>query len=246
MDCPPPANLLTSLHPNESSRLEFLSTGVHGIDRLLGGGLSLHQVSMVYGEAATGKTILSMQCVLEAARKEYKVLYIDSEQSFSANRMEHIAGGTELAERIVLFRPEDFEEQGHVVESIENLLTKTPTLLVVDSVTGLYRTGRVNPERYFARDRELNRQVAQLHALASRFAMWVLLTGQVHSSPAGPVWLVEPVAERTLRHWSDTILRLNKTPRPGVRDCFLEKRNGLEVSGTHWPFRITESGIEDA
>jgi len=230
----------------EPSSLDFLSVGCNGIDSLLGGGLALHQVSLVYGEAATGKTILSMQCVLEAARKNYKVFYVDSEQSFSANRMEHLAGGAEVAERIVLFRPDDFDEQGRIIESIESLLTKTPTLLVIDSITGLYRTRRADSEGFFARDRELNRQIAQLHALASRFATWVLLTGQVHSSPTGPVWLVEPVAERTLRHWSDLILRLNKTPRPGVRDCFLEKRNGLEVAGSHSPFRITESGVEDA
>jgi DNA repair protein RadB len=230
----------------ESSKLHFLAVGCHGLDRLLGGGLALHQVSLLYGEAATGKTILAMQYALDAARKGHKVLYVDSDQSFSANRMAHLAGGTEVAERIVLFQPEDFEEQGRVVENIENLLSKTPTLLVVDSITGLYRTGRVAPASFFARDRELNRQIAQLHALASRFAAWILLTGQVHSSPSGREWLVEPVAERTLRHWSDLILRLNETPRSGVKDCFLEKRNGLEVSGGHCPFKITESGIEDA
>jgi len=226
--------------------LDFLSTGSHGIDRLLGGGLPLHQIGLLYGEAATGKTILSMQCVLEAARKEYKVFYLDADQSFSANRMEQLAGGRELAERIVLFRPEDFDDQGRIVENIENLLTKTPTLLVVDSITGLYRGGQVKSEGYFGRDRELNRQLAQLDALSSRFAVWILLTGQVHSSPVGGEWLVEPVATRTLGHWSDLILRLTQTPRSNVRDCFLEKRNGLDVSGSHCPFKITDDGIEDA
>jgi RecA/RadA recombinase len=226
--------------------LDFLSTGCHGIDKLLGGGIALHQVSLLYGEAATGKTILSLQFALNAARREYKVIYLDSDQSFSANRMEHLTGDRELVERIILFRPEDFEGQGRIVESIQNLLTKTPTLLVVDSITGLYRVGRVSPHSFFGRDRELNHQIAQLHALASRFPTWVLLTGQVHSSPAGREWLVEPVAERTLRHWSDLILRLNETPRSSVRDCFLEKRSGLEVSGNHCSFKITDSGIEDA
>jgi len=226
--------------------LDFLSSGSDALDRLLGGGFPFHQISLLYGEAATGKTILSMQCVLEAARKEYKVFYLDSDQSFSANRMERLAGGRELAERIVLFRPEDFDEQGRIVENIENLLTKTPILLVVDSITGPYRGGQVKPEGYFGRDRELNRQLAQLDALASRFAAWILLTGQVHSSPTGGEWLVEPVATRTLRHWSDLILRLTQTPRSNVRDCFLEKKNGLDVSGNHCPFKITDEGIEEA
>ena len=226
--------------------MDFLSSGSDAIDRLLGGGFPFHQISLLYGEAATGKTILSMQCVLEAARKEYKVFYLDSDQSFSANRMERLAGGRELAERIVLFRPEDFDEQGRIVENIENLLTKTPTLVVVDSITGLYRGGQVKPEGYFGRDRELNRQLAQLDALGSRFAAWILLTGQVHSSPTGGEWSVEPVATRTLRHWSDLILRLTQTPRSNVRDCFLEKKNGLDVSGNHCPFKITDEGIEEA
>ena len=186
-----------------------------------------------------------MQCVLEAARKGYKVFFVDSDQSFSSNRMEEQSDGAELAENIVVFRPEDFNEQIRIVERIENLLTKTPSLLVIDSITGLYRTGSIKSEEFFGRDRQLNREIAQVHALASRFALWVLLTGQVHSSPSGPEWLVEPVATRTLRHWSDMILRLNQTPRQGVRDCFLEKKNGVEVSGNHCPFKITESGIED-
>jgi len=226
--------------------LDFLTTGCHGIDRLLGGGLPIQQIGLVYGEAATGKTILSMQCALEAARRDYKVFYLDSDQSFSANRMEQLAGGRELAERIVLFRPEDFEQQSRVVESIENLLTRTPTLLVVDSITGLYRTGQIRLEEYFGRDRELNRQLAQLDALTAHFALWVLMTGQVHSSPSGREWLVEPVATRALTHWSALILRLVQTPRSGVRDCFVEKRNGVEVSGDHCPFKVTERGIEDA
>jgi RecA/RadA recombinase len=226
--------------------LEFLTTGCHGIDELLGGGIPIHQIGLVYGEAATGKTVLAMQCVLEAAQRDCRVFYFDSDQSFSANRLGHLAGGSELAERIVLFQPENFEEQAHIIESIENLLTKTPALLVVDSITGLYRAGGVRSEEYFGRDRQLNRQLAQLDAISSKFPAWVLLTGQVHSSPSGHEWLVEPVAERTLRHWSDLILRLNQTPRSDVRDCFLEKRNGLEASGSHCLFKITESGIEDA
>lgn len=213
---------------------------------MLEGGFPVHKVSLVYGEAATGKTVLSMQCALEAARKECKVYYIDSDQSFSTNRLFQLDGSANLAERVILFRPESFDDQNRIVDNFENLLTTTPTLLVIDSITGLYRSSQNKSAGFFARDRELNRQVAQLHAIAARFQLWVLMTGQVHSSPSGGQWLVEPVAERTLRHWSDLILKLVQTPRPNVRDCFLEKKNGTDVSMVHSPFRITGNGIEDA
>jgi RecA/RadA recombinase len=119
--------------------LESLSTGVRGLDILLGGGFPLRQISLLYGEASTGKTILSMQCALEMARRDFRVFYVDSDQSFSVHRLERLIGGPEHAEKIVLFRPEDFKDQIGIVENLENVLTKTPALVVVDSITGLYR-----------------------------------------------------------------------------------------------------------
>jgi DNA repair protein RadB len=186
-----------------------------------------------------------MQCALEMARKDFRVFYVDADQSFSAQRLERIIGGPEFAEKIVLFRPEDFKDQVGIVENLENVLTKTPALVVLDSITGLYRSDNGGSEKIFARNRELNRQLAHLNSLAARFTLWVLLTGQVHSTPSGGEWLVEPVATRTLKHWSDLVLRLRQTPKTGVRDCILEKKNGIEVSGAHSLFRIGEDGIED-
>ena len=212
---------------------------------LLGGGFPLRQISLLYGEASTGKTILSMQCALEMARKDFRVFYVDADQSFSAHRLERLIGGPEQAEKIVLFRPEDFKDQVEIIENLENVLTKTPALIVVDSITGLYRADNGGAEKIFARNRELNRQLAHLNSLAARFKLWVLLTGQVHSTPSGGEWLVEPVATRTLKHWSDLILRLRQTPKTDLRDCILEKKNGVEVSSSHSLFRIGEDGIED-
>ena len=225
--------------------MEKLSTGSHSIDQLLTGGFPLHGMSLVYGEASTGKTILSMHCALDAARSDFRVFYVDSDQSFSPRRLEGIPGGPELADRILVFRPDDFPDQGRILESVESMLTRTPALLVVDSITGLYRSSEGRSERFFARNRELNRQLAYLGDLAPRFQLWVLLTGQVHSSPAGREWLVEPVATRTLRHWSSLILRLRQTPRREVRECILEKLDGQEVRGGRCLFRIGEEGIVD-
>jgi DNA repair protein RadB len=179
------------------------------------------------------------------ARKDFRVFYVDADQSFSTHRLERMIGGPEFAEKIVLFRPEDFKDQIGIVENLENVITKAPALVVLDSITGLYRSDNRGSEKIFARNRELNRQLAHLNSLAARFTLWVLLTGQVHSTPSGREWLVEPVATRTLKHWSDLVLRLRQTPKTDVRDCILEKKNGIEVSGAHSLFRIGEDGIED-
>src|SRR5437879_9691137 len=161
--------------------MERLSTGVSGLDRLLKGGFAFRKINLVYGEASTGKTVLSMQSALAAAGRGLKVFFVDADLSFSVQRLESLDRGKELAENIVVFQPEDFREQIRITESLEVLLSKTPALLVVDSVTGLYLADLEKPGTVFVNNRELNRQLAYLSDLASRFEVTFLFTGQVHS-----------------------------------------------------------------
>jgi RecA/RadA recombinase len=225
--------------------MERLSTATDGLDRLLKGGFALRQINLVYGEASTGKTVLAMQAALEAAAKGFKVFFVDADLSFSAQRLESLDRGGELAENILVFQPKDFREQSRITESFEVMLSKTPALLIIDSVTGLYRADLDKPGTVFVRNRELNRQLAYLSDLGSRSELTVLLTGQVHSQPSGGNWLIAPVATRTLRHWSHLILRLRPTPRRDVRECLLEKLDGRDIRGARVLFRIGEAGLED-
>jgi len=225
--------------------MERLSTGTSDLDRLLKGGFALGQINLVYGEASTGKTVLAMQSALGAAARGFKVFFVDADLSFSVQRLESLDRGRELSENIVVFQPEDFREQIRITESLEVLLSKTPTLLIVDSVTGLYRADFEGPGTVFVNNRELNRQLAYLSDLASRFELTILLTGQVHSQPSRGTWLIAPVATRTLRHWSYLILRLRPTQRRDVRECLLEKIDGREARGPRTLFRIGETGLED-
>ena len=222
----------------------WLRTGCPSIDALLKDGLPMHRITLVYGEASAGKTLLALHCALQAAQDESKVFYVDSDQSFSAQRLEQLPGGIELAERIVIFRPDDFRDQMRIIEGVEGVLTKSPALLVIDSITGLYRATDDASNKVFARSRALNRQLAYLNDLAVRFELWILLTGQVHSSPTGRQWMIEPVATRTLLHWSELILRLRHTARSDVRECIVEKVEGREVNGLRTLFRIGDEGIE--
>jgi DNA repair protein RadA len=176
----------------------------------------------------------------------FKVFYLDSDGSFTPHRLEHLSVKDEVAERIVVFRTEDCRDQVRITETLETLLTKAPTLLVVDSITGLYRAAFRRRTEVFAYNRELNRELAYLADLARRFELGTLLTGEVHSQPGLGEWSVEPVATRTMRHWSRLILRIRPTPRQNVRECLLEKIDGREVSGPRCLFRISETGVEDA
>ena len=225
-------------------RFDTLSTGAESLDHLLQGGFPSKQLSFIYGKANAGKTIVAMSTAIQVAKKGGRVFYIDADRSFSTQRLpvEH-----DLLERIFLFQPEVLREQARIVENMENLLGDQHSLIVIDSVTTLYRVDSVGPREALIHNRELNRQLAYLADLAARYDVTVLLTGQVHSHPEGGFWTTEPVADRTLQHWAKLILRLRQTKERDVREAKLEKIHGRDMEdGPRAFFGIDETGIRDA
>jgi circadian clock protein KaiC len=53
-----------------------LSTGIAGLDQILGGGLPRHRLHLLQGDPGTGKTTLALQFLLEGARRGESALYV--------------------------------------------------------------------------------------------------------------------------------------------------------------------------
>jgi circadian clock protein KaiC len=53
-----------------------LSTGIEGLDEILGGGLDADRVYLIEGQPGTGKTTLALQFLLEGARLGETTLYL--------------------------------------------------------------------------------------------------------------------------------------------------------------------------
>ena len=216
------------------------------LDALLGGGFAVGEVVVVYGEAGTGKTTLAIQTAVEAARRGSKALYVDTDHSFTHQRFSQLAGedSDALSERILLFFPDTFSAQTSLVESIENYMTSSTRLLVVDTITSLYRVSLGSAERTFSLNRELNRQLAYLSEVALRRKLVALLTSQVHARMDFPFGRIEPVARRTLVHWPRTIIRLKNTPAQSKKEIIIERRRGRPTSSLRCLAKLTGRGFE--
>lgn len=210
---------------NNKSTRESLCTNCGPLDKLLGGGLPLSGVSLIYGEAETGKTSLVMQCAVSSARRGYKTIFIDSDGTFSSRRLAQIAYSDfkEVSSFIVLVKPTTFKEQAMAIDHLDDYITKKVGLVVVDTITSLYRVELGEPKENFALNRELSRQVACLAQVAKTHGVVTLITSQVRSIFAEGRESVEPVATRVLKFWSDIVIELKNTGQPHVIKAVLQK-----------------------
>lgn len=210
--------------------LEKTPTGCKAIDSLLDGGFPLGSVSLVYGEAETGKTTLMMQCAVNCAKQGYKTLFVDCDGAFSARRFSQIASdqAEEIGQLLIIIRPNDFNEQAQIIDQLDDYITKDLGLIILDTVTSLYRLKiSESPSRTFELNRELNRQLATLAQTARTRKITVLMTSQVHSAFGELFGSVEPVAPRVLTFWAETVILLKPTEDPQKIKMILESQLGM-------------------
>lgn len=217
-----------------------VGTGSQAFDDLLGGGLERRTITQIYGEPASGKSTLCLMAAVATLREGNAVVYIDTE-GFSVERFTQVAGGhaAEFADRLYLFEPIDFAQQGAMLADAEGLLRKKDgapvDLVVMDSATALYRT-----ELDLGREalRRLSHHMIKLLGLAKKYDIPVLITNQIYMDVERD--RVAGLGGTALEHLSKAIVRLEK--KDSVRRAMLRKHRS-RPEGLSFDFVITEDGI---
>ena len=106
---------------------ERIPTGIHELDRVLGGGIVKGSLSLVGGDPGIGKSTLLLQVCRNLANSKRKVLYISGEESMHQIKMR--------AERIGTFEEEMLLYCETDLDAITNAILKTkPEFAVIDSI----------------------------------------------------------------------------------------------------------------
>ncbi len=227
----------------------IIQTGCKCIDTKISGGILPETVTLIYGEPETGKTTLAMQCAINCAIQNLKVLFIDCDNSFYAKRLAQISKDRfdEVAERIILVKPKNFKEQTVVVDQINDYATANVGLIIIDTITSLYGA-RVSEtpikSKTFGINRELNRQLAILAQTTKIKKIPIIITSQVRSVFNDQSTSVRPVATRVLKFWADTIISLKPTNNSQTIKAVLEKAREIEEEVMCY-IQIGEAGIQD-
>ena len=227
--------------------IKKILTGCGCIDGNMDGGISPESITLIYGEPEAGKTTLAMQCAVNCAMQNYKTLFMDCDNTFSANRLAQVSSGKfeEIAELVILVKPTDFKEQTAVIDHLSEYTTNNFGLVVIDTVTSLYRLNVADSsKKTFALNRELNRQMAILAQTAKTQKIPIVVTSQVTSAFNETHVSVAPVATRVLKFWADTIIAMKPTENQQIIKTVLEKTPKRTQEVTCY-LRIEETGLRD-
>lgn len=214
------------------------------LEILTGKVVNHNAITLLYGEAAAGKTISLISLIVNHLIKNpfSKVYYVDSDGKLSVDRIIQVAGSNyrEILTKINILTPQSFEEQNMIILNLNEKLDQK-NLLIIDSITGLYRLETGSSEKTFETNKVLNHYLAFLKELALSKEVAVIISGQVRSILDTPSE-IEPVAPRLLNYWSDYVIKLEATLNPSMRQATLEKPLPIGTC----IIEISELGIREA
>ncbi len=179
---------------SQAGEPELLSTGIPGLDTILGGGLTPHRIYLIEGEPGTGKTTTGLQFLNEGARTGATVVYItlaENREELTAVAQSHgiDVGGIHIhevlptedllaaEEQYTTFHPSEVEMAG-TLKSILGVVDEIkPSRIVLDSLSELQLLAD-SPLRY-------RRQVLALKQFFSKRQCTVLLLDDRTASASG-------------------------------------------------------------
>lgn len=159
---------------------EKVGSGSDVFDRLLDGGYEKDVVTTIYGPAGVGKSTACLLAAIGVASQGKKVIYIDTEGGFSATRLGQLTDrGSKVLSGILFLKPTSFEAQKKCVGQLRVMVNQKVGLVIVDTITNLYRSERTEDNSELNRD--LGRQVSYFVEMARSKSIPVILTNQVYS-----------------------------------------------------------------
>ena len=220
-------------------------TGSRIMDVMLDGGYEREVITTIYGPAGSGKTVLCMLCAINVSRSGKKIIYIDTEEGFSVDRLRQITASThtdqkKILNNIIFLKPTTFEEQKKCFERLRELVSEKIGLIVVDTIAMLYRLEMGKSEDVQKINRELGHQIAFLTQIARTKNIPVLIANQVYSDFEEKD-KVNMVGGDILKYQSKCLIELQITPS-GNRRAILRKHRSI-AEEKEIVYKIVEGGI---
>ncbi|MBU0459330.1 MAG: DNA repair and recombination protein RadB [Nanoarchaeota archaeon] len=217
-----------------------ISTGALFLDNFLKGGYEKDIITTIYGPSGSGKTNLCLLAAVNIVSSGKKVIIIDTEGGIAVERIRQISG-EEVLQNIIFFNPLNFAEQKDVFATLKGMINEQVGLIVVDSISMLYRLELGQSDDVFDVNSALGKQIACLVEIARRKRIPVLITNQVYADFKNKD-KVKMVGGDLLKYGSKCLIELMNLSNS--RGLVLRKHRHLP-EGMECNFKIIQKGIEE-
>lgn len=199
------------------------------LDEAMDGGLKKGDILQIFGPPGIGKTTLALQYAIDAARQKSRIFFIDSDRAFSLVRLRQMTSTDfkNISPLISVVSPGSFSEQEAVISQLNAICTNDIQLLIIDTITSLYRKELRSYEDNIVLNRLLNQQLGMIANLVKTSQLIAILVNQV-SSDFEEQSGFRPVAQSILSFWCTTSIQITKAESMGYRELNLTTRDVSE------------------
>ena len=232
-----------------------ITTGSKNLDNLLGGGIETGAITEAHGAFGSSKSQLAFQLAVnvqlpkEKGGLEGTAIFIDTENTFRPERITQMAKALNLdphkvLKNIFVGRAYNSDHQILLVNKAKDVLKeKNVKLLIVDSLTSMFRSDYSGRGELAPRQQKLNRHLHELQKISEVYNLAVYVTNQVMANPA--IMFGDPTTPI-----GGNILGHAATFRLYIRKSKDQKRIVKLIDSPCLPdaetvFRVTEEGIRD-
>lgn len=214
----------------------MISTGLAGLDRLLGGGVACGTITDIFGPSASGKTQLAMQICANSIGK--KIIYQDTSGTFSPKRMLEILHAKNLdsglLDNMMIARVTHVAEQ---VESLAKMSGEHPAMVVIDNITDLFSFEYGRESSSLEKHIKFMQYMHDLSYMAIRNKIPIVVTNAVR----GPVEQERENLEKSISIYTHKKIRLSRHGAAFLAEVFPSFGAKKEVA-----YAITQEGIVEA
>jgi circadian clock protein KaiC len=224
---------------------ESLSTGVPGLDDVLGGGLTASRLYLVEGTPGSGKTTIALQFLLEGAKRGESCLYVTLSETASELHGVARSHGWDLGsihmrellppqeslqpdEQYTMFHPSEVELSETTLKILADVEALNPTRVVFDSLSEM-RLLSGSSLRY-------RRQILALKQFFARRECTVLLLDDTTATR-------NDLQVKSIAHGVLLLEQLNPDYGGARRRLLVVKFRGRAFRGGYHDFKIERGGL---
>lgn len=211
----------------EAKETPRLNTGIHELNRVLGGGLVSGSYVLLGGDPGIGKSTLLMQMAGQIAKQNHKVLYVSGEESVEQTALR--------AQRLGVRQSKVEVASESRLSNILNLIQSSlPEVVIIDSIQTIYLPDIASAPGTVSQVREC---AAQLMAVAKSQNISIFLVGHItkDGNIAGP---------KTLEHMVDTVLSFEGDPNHQFR-LLRAQKNRFGPTNELGVFQMEGDGLQE-